>query len=384
MNRGLVVLRNTGPPVPPAVPGAPGLASATGGDHNVTLFWQAPSQNGSPISGYNIYRSTAPGAETLLASIAPATTFTDTTAANGSTYYYEVSAVNGVGEGPRSSERSATATTVPAAPSLQSATATGQSVSLAWTGPSDNGGSAVTGYRIYRGTTRGAETLFANTGAGATGYTDGSTSYGTTYYYEVSALNGAGESSRSNELGATPVPPDTTPPSTPSNLRIAATGTSQLILEWTSSTDNVGVTGYRVYRDGALVPAAAMPVFLDSGLAAGSTHTYFVRAVDAAGNQSQPSTGASGKTSQPKGKPSTLSGVVSDAGTPLANAVVAISGPGKQPKSTTATNGAWSLSNLAAGTYSFTVTLAGYRTANTSATVSAGGTSLALTVLAAG
>jgi chitodextrinase len=258
-------------------------------------------------------------------------------------------------------------------------------VSLAWTGPSDNGGSPVTGYRIYRGTTRGAETLLTSTGAGVTGYTDGSTSYGTTYYYEVSALNGPGESPRSNELGATPVPPDTTPPSTPSNLRIAATGTSQLILEWTSSTDNVGVTGYRVYRDGALVTAAAMPVFLDSGLAAGSTHTYVVRAVDAAGNQSQSSTGASGKTSQPKGKPSTLSGVVvSDVGTPLANAVVAISGSGKPPKSTTGTNGVWTLSNLAAGTYSFTVTLAGYRTATASATVSAGNTSLTLTVLAPG
>ena len=79
-------------------------------------------------------------------------------------------------------------------------------MSLAWTAPTDDGGSTVTGYRIYRGTTRGAETLLASTGGGATGYTDGSTSYGTTYYYEVSAVNGAGESLRSNELGATPVP----------------------------------------------------------------------------------------------------------------------------------------------------------------------------------
>jgi subtilisin family serine protease len=385
VNRGLVVLRNTGTPAPPAVPGAPGLTSATGGDHSVTLLWKAPSQNGSPIGGYKIYRSTAPGAETLLTSIGPATTFTDTTAANGSTYYYEVSAVNGVGEGPRSSERSATAATVPAAPSLQSAAPTGQSVSLAWAAPSDDGGSAVTRYRIYRGTTRGAETLLASTGGGAIGYTDGNTSYGTTYYYEVSAVNGAGESLRSNELAATPVPPDTTPPSTPSNLRIAATGTSQLIVEWTSSTDNVGVMGYRVYRDGALVTTAAVPVYLDSGLAAGSMHTYVVRAVDAAGNQSQPSVGASGKTSQPKGKTSTLSGVVvSEAGTPLANAVVAVAGSGKQPKTTTGTNGAWSLGNFSAGTYSFTITLAGYRTATTSATVSTGSTLLTLTVLPQG
>ena len=128
-----------------------------------------------------------------------------------------------------------------------------------------------------------------------------------------------------------------------------------------------------------------MPVFLDSGLVAGSTHTYVVRAVDAAGNQSQPSAGASAKTTQSRGKPSTLSGVVvSNAGTPLTNAVVTIAGPGKQPKTTTGTNGAWSLANLPAGTYSFTITLAGYRTATLSATVSAGNTVLTLTLLSQG
>ena len=45
VNRGLVVLRNTSTPAPPAVPGAPELTSATGGDHSVTLLWKAPSQN---------------------------------------------------------------------------------------------------------------------------------------------------------------------------------------------------------------------------------------------------------------------------------------------------------------------------------------------------
>ncbi|MCS6914096.1 MAG: hypothetical protein RMK29_19445 [Myxococcales bacterium] len=92
--------------------------------------------------------------------------------------------------------------------------------------------------------------------------------------------------------GATPgglgfdAPRDTTPPSTPAGLVASATGTTTVRLDWADSTDDVGVTGYHVFRDGALVAAPRASEYHDSGLRAGTRYSYFVRAHDAAGNVS--------------------------------------------------------------------------------------------------
>ena len=147
----------------------------------------------------------------------------------------------------------------------------------------------------------------------------------------MTAANAVGEGPRSNELPVTLVALDSTPPSSPGNLRVAATGTSQLALEWAASTDNVGVTGYQVYRNRALVTTTSPTAYLDAGLASGSTHTYVVRALDAAGNQSQPSVTVTGKTAQTsKGKNGALSGVVVNAaGAALTNVTVSIAGSNK-------------------------------------------------------
>ena len=89
------------PPVDPnaAAPAAPALSGASGGTGSVALQWSAPvSDGGSAITGYNIYRGTASGGETLLTQVGNVTSYTDTSVTNGATYYYKVSAVNGVGE----------------------------------------------------------------------------------------------------------------------------------------------------------------------------------------------------------------------------------------------------------------------------------------------
>jgi hypothetical protein len=65
-------------------------------------------------------------------------------------------------------------------------------------------------------------------------------------------------------------PADTTPPSAPTRLRLSA---SQINLAWTASTDNVGVAGYRVYRNGAQVATTAATSFQDTGLTANTTYT---------------------------------------------------------------------------------------------------------------
>src|SRR5439155_11098992 len=87
---------------------------ATAGDATVTLTWSAPNSNGgSPITNYRIYRGTSSNGETLKATIGNVLTYTDTTVTNGVTYYYQVCALNNVGEGPRSNEASATPTAPP-------------------------------------------------------------------------------------------------------------------------------------------------------------------------------------------------------------------------------------------------------------------------------
>ena len=92
---------------------------------------------------------------------------------------------------------------------------------------------------------------------------------------------------------------DTTPPSVPTGLGVSVATSKQLNLAWTASTDNVGVQGYRVYRDGALAATVGTNAFSDTGLAGGSAHTYTVAALDGAGNASAQSTGAAGTASAP-------------------------------------------------------------------------------------
>ncbi|WP_432841194.1 DUF4832 domain-containing protein [Dactylosporangium sp. CA-092794] len=78
---------------------------------------------------------------------------------------------------------------------------------------------------------------------------------------------------------------DTTPPSAPTGLASPAQTSSSISLSWNVATDNVGVTGYRVFRNGTQVGTPTGTSFTDTGLTAGS-YTYTVKAVDAAGNLS--------------------------------------------------------------------------------------------------
>ncbi|GAA1715774.1 hypothetical protein GCM10009745_75240 [Kribbella yunnanensis] len=110
---------------------------------------------------------------------------------------------------------------------------------------------------------------------------------------------------------------DTTAPSTPSSLRATATTSNSASLTWNASTDNVGVTGYDVLRNGTVVGTSTGTTYTDTGLTAATTYSYTVRATDAAGNQSglsnavdattQPGGGGGSETLLSRGKPATAS-----------------------------------------------------------------------------
>lgn len=105
--------------------------------------------------------------------------------------------------------------------------------------------------------------------------------------------------------GGTPPPPpppaDTTPPSQPTGLTATAASSTQINLSWTASTDNVGVTGYKVYRNGSATPVGTPTTnsFNDTGLTPSTTYSYYVVANDAAGNSSPNSSTVSATTQAP-------------------------------------------------------------------------------------
>ena len=123
------------------------------------------------------------------------TAYDDNAVVNGTTYYYQVAAVNTIGE-TRSLEKSATPAAAPTAPGVPVVTATGGNATarLSWTVPAD-GGSPITGYRVYRGTSPGGELAapLASLAGNVTAYDDNAVVNGTTYYYQVAAVNAIGE-----------------------------------------------------------------------------------------------------------------------------------------------------------------------------------------------
>src|SRR5204862_5230563 len=159
-------------PIAPLVlatlPSAPQNRQAVGGNGQVTLTWDPPSDDGgAPILLYTIYRGNSSGGESFLITVPLVTTYIDLTVSNGVTYYYQVSATNAVGEGPLSNEASATPNppaTVPGAPEGLGATAGDAIIALVWSPPSSAGGSPNTNYKIYRGISSVGEPFFTKMG----------------------------------------------------------------------------------------------------------------------------------------------------------------------------------------------------------------------------
>ena len=114
------------------------------------------------------------------------------------------------------------------------------------------------------------------------------TARGTAYGYSLFELQvyGVGDSTG-----------DTQAPTVPTGLASTGVSASTVSLSWTASTDNVGVAGYDVLRNGAVVATSTSTTYTDTGLAADTTYTYSVRARDLAGNVSGASTAITAKTS---------------------------------------------------------------------------------------
>jgi chitodextrinase len=178
--------------------------------------------------------------------------------------------------------------TVPAG--LNATAVSSTQVNLAWQASTDNVG--VAGYTIYRDGTS------LNTVSGTTlAYTDNTAQPSTSYSYTVDAFDAAGNHSAQSTAASvtTPSGSDTQAPSIPTGLIASAASATQVNLAWQASTDNVGVTGYTIFRNGTSLNTVSGTTlaYTDNTVQPSTSYFYTVDAFDAAGNHSAQSTAAS-------------------------------------------------------------------------------------------
>jgi chitodextrinase len=180
-------------------------------------------------------------------------------------------------------------TTPPTVPANVTATlVSGSEIDLAWTASTDN--TSVYGYDVYR---NGAYLGFSAT----PNYKDTTVVAGTTYSYQVLAYDPARNvSAFSVALVVTATTADTTAPSVPAGVVATVINSLEIDLKWTAATDNVGVTGYNVYRNGVLIGTSATNSYADKTTVANTTYSYSVAAFDAAKNLSAQSAAVSATT----------------------------------------------------------------------------------------
>jgi chitodextrinase len=166
--------------------------------------------------------------------------------------------------------------------------ATASSVSLSWGASFDNVG--VAGYDVYKnGNKAGSSTT--------TTYTVTGLSCGTSNTFAVAAYDAAGNRSAQTAVTAsTSACSDAVAPTAPGAPTVSGATASSLSLSWSASSDNVGVTGYGLYLNGAAVGSTTSTSYTFSGLVCGTSYALAVDAYDAAGNHSA-KTSASASTS---------------------------------------------------------------------------------------
>ena len=259
----------TPPPSPPT-----GVTATAVAGPKVQVGWDPVAGAASYVvlrDGTQVGTATSPG-------------FTDNSPPSGTTLSYTVRTVDDLGRTSSDSTAATVSITPPAPPANLTATLLGgPSVQLAW--------DAVGGASSYV-VLRGGNLL---TTVATPGYTDPSPGTGTVTY-TVRAVDAIGQQSADStpaSVTITTPPTDTAKPTVPGKPVVVAGSVTDIAagFTWAASTDNVGVTGYRIFRDGVDVGTSPTASFTATGLAPSTLYKFQVAAFDAAGNQSAKSTG---------------------------------------------------------------------------------------------
>ncbi len=263
--------------------------SATSGKPMLT--WNAVSG----ATSYKVYRATSQnGTYSLLGSVT-VTSYTNTGAKDGVTYYYKVTAVNDSGESAYSnivSGQNKAVTPKPAAPVVKIGnSATSGKPMLTW-----NAVSGATSYKVYRATSQNGTYSLLGT-VTATSYINTGAKDGVTYYYKVTAVNDSGESAFSNIVSGQNKA--VTPKPAAPVVKIGHSAASgKPMLTWNAVS---GAASYKVYRatakNGAysVINTTHALTYTNTGAALGTTYYYKVEALDASGKSMGFSDVAEGK-----------------------------------------------------------------------------------------
>ena len=259
---------------PLSVPGAPTSVSAVPGDGHATVTFTPPAGNGgSAITSYTVISS--PGGLTATCATSPCVV---TGLTNGTAYTFTVRATNVVGNSAASAPSSPVVpANVPGMPTAVVAIAGAGQASVAFSPPSDDGGSPITGYTIT--SSPGGVTATCTTSPCViTGLTNG-----TAYTFTVYATNPVGSSAESAASAAvTPV----AVPGAPTAVTATA-GAGQAAVAFTAPVDDGGspITGYLVTAaPGGLTATCATSPCTVTGLTNGASYTFTVQAINAVGD----------------------------------------------------------------------------------------------------
>ena len=316
----------TGTPdtTPPSVP--TNLSGYAPSQTQVNLTW-TPSTDNVAVAYYRVFRNASP------VGTSPTPGYSDTTCSADTTYTYRVSAVDTSGnESAQSAPFNITtppyiqiiideeAATTSGAWSLSTGAgsaawngdykwttaSTTETAWAKWTPSLPRAGNWAVSIFYREGTNRtlnapytvyydgGSQTFHINqtTGGGQWNYlATRPFAAGTSGYVKLS--NATGETSTAVIADAVkfdfvsdPYTPDTEPPTVPADLNATAVSPTRVDLTWTASTDNIGVAGYRIYRDGTLKATSSTTTYSDTDCQPATTYSYRVSAYDAAQNES--------------------------------------------------------------------------------------------------
>ena len=275
----------------PAAPAAPSVTAGNSSTGKPQLTWKA-------VSGavkYEVYRSTRQNSGYSLLGTTTSTSYVNTGAAVGKTYYYRVKAVNrdGMASGYSNIVSGKAKAAAPAAPSVTAGNSSTGKPRLTWKAVS-----GAVSYRIYRSESRGTGYSLLGT-TSSTSYVNTGASTGTTYYYRVKAVNRDGMASGYSNIvsgkakAAAPAAPSVT---------AGNSSTGKPRLTWKAVS---GAVSYRIYRSESrgtgysLLGTTSSTSYVNTGAAAGKTYYYRIKAVNRDGMASAYSNIVSGKATLP-------------------------------------------------------------------------------------
>ena len=274
-----------------AAPAAPSVTIGNSSTGKPQLTWKA-------VSGavkYEVYRSTRQNSGYSLLGTTTSTSYVNTGASTGTTYYYRVKAVNrnGMASGYSNIVSGKAKAAAPAAPSVTAGNSSTGKPRLTWKAVS-----GAVSYRIYRSESRGTGYSLLGT-TSSTSYVNTGAAVGKTYYYRVKAVNRDGMASGYSNIvsgkakAAAPAAPSVT---------AGNSSTGKPRLTWKAVS---GAVSYRIYRSESrgtgysLLGTTSSTSYVNTGAAAGKTYYYRVKAVNRDGMASAYSNIVSGKATLP-------------------------------------------------------------------------------------